>query len=143
MINYQLFAELKAAIEEKYSSTHEMYCEEPHKTYRNHRIWDNYGIRIVSTNFTIAVLCEYDQNDPDADVYVGVKVLYINNEASQLSQYLNSQNKDGQSRGIDKNFHRRWFSWPYWKTIKSVNDGLILFDKLLSDCNDFLSKKIF
>lgn len=143
MINYQLFAELKAAIEEKYSFEYEMYSEEPHKTYKNHLIWDNYGIRIVCANFTIAVLCEYDQRDPDADVYVGVKVLYTDNEASQLSLYLNAQNKDGSPRGIDKNFHRRWFSWPYWKKVENVNDGLVLFDKLFNDCNDFLLQKIF
>lgn len=143
MINYQLFAELKAAIEEKYSSMHEMYSEESPKTYRNHLIWDNYGIRVVATNFTIAVLCEYDQNNPVAGVYIGVKVLDADKDASLLSQHLMNLNPNGKIRHIENGAHNRLFSWAYWERVSEVKDGLEMFDKLLNDCNDFLSQKIF
>ena len=143
MIDYKLYSELKAAIENKYFSTYEMYSEEQHKTYSHGKIWDNYGIKIVNGVFTIAVLCEFDQNDPDAGVYVGVKVLNIGKNAFQLSQYLQSLNPDGHIREKARGYHKRWFSWPYWKSVTTVKEGLEMFDKLLTVCNEYIYQKIF
>ena len=136
-IDYKLYAELCSAIKEKYSDKYEIYREEPPTVYiasPDKGVWDNYGVKIVGGVFTIAVLCEFDQNDEDADVYVGVKILGIKHNYSQLSNYLMDENPGGNKRNVKPGANGVYFSWPYWKTIKDIHEGLKLFDKLLNDC---------
>ena len=146
MIDYKLYAELCSAINEKYSNKYEIYREEPPTVYvvsPKKGVWDNNGIKIIDGLFTVAVLCEFDQNQPQAGVYIGVKVLDKNSYPKYLSEYLKKQNLNGCNRPTELSDQHRLFSWPYWESISSVDEGIALFDKLVNDCYDFLSQQIF
>ena len=139
MINYQLCTELSSAITEKYNHYFSIYREEPPKTYtKGDMIWDNCGIKVFDGAFTIAVLCEFDQHDESDEVYVGVKVLDSRHEFKNLSNYLNRcEPTGGKPETPKQGAHKRWFSWPYWQTIKNKEEGVKLFNQLLEDCIEY------
>lgn len=146
MICYGLFEEMRFNIEEKYYSQYDLYSEEPPKRYKHTKRdlrWNNYGIRLVHSDITIAVLCEYDQNEPDDGIYVGVKVLSCSNPGDQLSQFLIQKiDKCGGTFQNQKGAQGRMFYWPYWETIPDSTRGMALFEKLLESCNEYIRNQI-
>lgn len=139
-IDYDLFSRIEKGLLAEYVDR--IYREEPPTYYDSERIWCNVGVRLVHSNFTIAVLCEYDENAPGAGVYVGVKILDGSGDANGLVNWL-------VSKGYDNKFphqlgkHKRPFSWAYSKEIADVKQGIDLFHKLYDECNAFLCNQIF
>lgn len=143
MIDYELFCKMKLAIETKYKNGRQLFSELSNKTYPGGiKQWDGYGVRIISSSFTVAVVCEYDENSPNDGVYVGVKVLDgIPTCGQNLSTYLQRKYGINQCK-YQFGANNRCFYWPCWKTITGVQQGIGLFDDLLKDCDAYLQSVI-
>lgn len=143
MIDYELFCKMKLAIESQYKNDRQVFSESSDKTYPTGLQWDGYGVKIISSSFTVAVVCEYDENSPNDKVYVGVKVLDGNQtDGQRLRKHLLTIHTNMLTRPYQTGANGRIFFWACWQTIPDEQHGFQLFNNLVNDCDAYLQSVI-